>query len=598
MHRLARALLVLSSIFLCSAAISGLAYAGSQNKDAGDIVSSVYAAPDILTAADVERYRQIFLLQEKADIDGAAKLVGKLDNELLMGHILSQKYLHPTAWRSSFSELSSWLELYNDHPAASRIKWLSDRRRPKNTKSAKAPKQGYLNGVGQLRPQGFRALIPESYAGRASPRRTAEIARQVRWAIRRGHPSGGLEYLNKAESLRYLTKTEEAHLRGELAHAYFIFGVDDKAIRQARYAIAKGGDKAWMGLWAGGLAAWRSKQFDLATSFFTNLVESDSAPDTLHAGAAFWAHRLALHDGKPKLAATYLQIAARYHFTFYGVMALQASGQSNILSFTLPEFDPGFMDWLKGQRGGRRAFALLQIGNWTEAERELRYLHEECPEHLKLSMITFAAHNHMPSLAFRLADLHRRDTGVEYLGALYPVLDPIFDYQIDQALVHAIIRKESGFYPLARSRAKAAGLMQLMPATAAFISNDRRYRSSWKHRLHNPHINLKLGQDYISHLLNEPVVENNLIKLLAAYNGGPGNLNKWIRKVDHDNDIFTLLESLPARETRNYVKGVIAYLYIYRLRLGQPAPELRMLLAGRNADSWKQGQQSFLDIQE
>lgn len=204
----------------------------------------------------------------------------------------------------------------------------------------------------------------------------------------------------------------------------------------------------------------------------------------------------------------------------------------------------------------------------------------------------------MPSLAFRLADLHRRDTGVEYLGALYPVLDPIFDYQIDQALVHAIIRKESGFYPLARSRAKAAGLMQLMPATAAFISNDRRYRSSWKHRLHNPHINLKLGQDYISHLLNEPVVENNLIKLLAAYNGGPGNLNKWIRKVDHDNDIFTLLESLPARETRNYVKGVIAYLYIYRLRLGQPAPELRMLLAGRNADSWKQGQQSFLDIQE
>ena len=144
MHRLARALLVLSSIFLCSSAISGLAYASSQNKDAGDIVSSVYAAPDILTTADVERYRQIFLLQEKADIDGAAKLVGKLDNELLMGHILSQKYLHPTAWRSSFSELSSWLELYNDHPAASRIKWLSDRRRPKNTKSAKAPKQGYL----------------------------------------------------------------------------------------------------------------------------------------------------------------------------------------------------------------------------------------------------------------------------------------------------------------------------------------------------------------------------------------------------------------------------------------------------------------------
>jgi soluble lytic murein transglycosylase len=597
MHILARAILTLWSVLICLWSVCGLAHAAS-DEGAGSVVTARVPAPEILSDADVERYQQIFLLQEKADIKGAEKIIAQLDNELLMGHVLSQKYLHPTAWRSSFSELSSWLQLYNDHPAASRIKWLSDRRKPKSAKSARTPKQGYLNGVGQLRPQGFRALIPESYAGRASPRRTAEIARQVRRAIRRGHPSGGLEILDKADSLRYLTKTEEAHLRGELAHAFFIFGVDDKAIRQARYAIAKGGEKAWMGLWAGGLAAWRSKQFDLASSFFVTLVESESAPETLHAGAAFWAHRLALHEGNPKLAATYLQIAGQYHFTFYGVMALQASGQTSNLSFTLPPLDLAFMDWLKGQRGGRRAFGLLQIGNWTEAERELRYLHEECPEDLKLSMITFAAHNHMPSLAFRLADLHRRETGESYLGALYPVLDPIFDYEIDEALVHAIIRKESGFYPLARSRAKAAGLMQLMPATAAFISNDRRYRSSWKHRLHNPHINLKLGQDYIAHLLNEPVVENNLIKLLAAYNGGPGNLNKWTRKIDHDDDIFTLLESLPARETRNYVKGVITYLYIYRLRLGQPAPELQMLLAGRNADSWKHGQQSFLVTEE
>ncbi len=559
--------------------------------------NSAFLAPEILTDADVARYQQIFLLQEKADIDGAETLIKQLDNELLMGHVLSQKYLHPTAWRSSFSELSTWLELYNDHPAASRIKWLSDKRRPKGVKPAKAPKQGYLNGVGQLRPQGFRANIPESYSGRASPRRTAEIASQIRRSIRRGHPSGGLEYLNKQSSLRYLTKTEEAHLRGELAHAYYIFGVDDKAIRQAKYAIASGGDKAWMGYWAGGLAAWRSKQFDLANSFFTNLVESDSAPETLHAGAAFWAHRLALRDGKPKLAAKYLQIAGQYHFTFYGVMALQASGQFNELSFSLPSFHPAFMDWLKGQRGGRRAFGLLQIGNWTEAERELRYLHEECPEMLKPSMITFAAHNHMPSLAFRLADLHRRETGEAYLGALYPVLDPVFDYHIDESLVHAIIRKESGFYPLARSRAKAAGLMQLMPATAAFIANDRRYRSSWKHRLHNPHINLKLGQDYIEHLLDEPIIENNLIKLLAAYNGGPGNLNKWMKKVDHDDDIFTLLESLPARETRNYVKGVISYLYIYRLRLHQHTPELQQLLTGDDTNSWQAGQQSYLSIQ-
>ena len=91
-------------------------------------------------------------------------------------------------------------------------------------------------------------------------------------------------------------------------------------------------------------------------------------------------------------------------------------------------------------------------------------------------------------------------------------------------------------------------------------------------------VNLKLGQDYIQHLLKEPVVDGNLVKMLAAYNGGPGNLNKWMRKINHDDDLFTLLESLPARETRNYVKGVISYLYMYRMRLDKPLPELEQLV--------------------
>ena len=70
-------------------------------------------------------------------------------------------------------------------------------------------------------------------------------------------------------------------------------------------------------------------------------------------------------------------------------------------------------------------------------------------------------------------------------------------------LLFAII-EESGFYPLARSRARAVGLMQLMPATAAFIAQDRRYRRTYKHKLHDPDLNLHLGQKYISHLLAEP----------------------------------------------------------------------------------------------
>lgn len=540
--------------------------------------------PRPLSDKDAETYRQIFALQEDGDIKAAAKLIKTLDSDLLMGHVLSQKYLHPTAWRSSFKELSNWLADYNDHPAASRIKWLSDKRKPKKARAAKAPKPGYLNGVGLSRPQSYRATIPESWKGRSAPRRTASIAKEIRRAIRRGHPSGALEMINNKSNLRYLTATEEAHLRGEIAHAYFIFGVDDKAVRTARQAIAKDTEEAFMGYWAGGLAAWRAERYELAGSFFRALADLKAAPDVLRAGASFWAHRASMLSGAPAEATKYLSIAAQYPETFYGVMAIKASGQRYEIDFTLPEISTEFRAWLTAQKGGQRALALLQVGNWTRAARELRYLVEEMPPVFKRDLISFATQHHMPGLAFRLADLHQRESGERIYAALYPMLSDSTDYVVDEALVLAIIRKESGFYPLARSRARAAGLMQLMPATAAFISQDRRYRRSHRHKLHNPVLNLALGQKYIGHLMTEPHINGDLVRMLAAYNGGPGNLNKWLRKLDHRNDPFLLIESIPARETRNYVKGVISYLFIYRNQLGQPMPSLLNLVSGQAPD--------------
>jgi len=84
--------------------------------------------------------------------------------------------------------------------------------------------------------------------------------------------------------------------------------------------------------------------------------------------------------------------------------------------------------------------------------------------------------------------------------------------------------------------------------------------------------------------MTEPHIKGDLVRMLAAYNGGPGNLNKWLRKLDHRNDPFLLIESIPARETRNYVKGVISYLFIYRNQLGQPMPSLLDLVSGQQQD--------------
>lgn len=535
----------------------------------------------ILSDRDIDLYTEIFALQEAGLLKQAAKLISQVENPLLMGHVLSQKYLHPTAWRSSFKELSNWLSHYNDHPAASRISWLAKKRKPAGAKSPKAPKKGYLNGIGHSTLHSYRARIPASSAGRISPRQTRAIASKVRRFIRSKAPTAGLAYLTDRATLKYLTKVEEGQLRGEIAHAYFIFGLDQKAIRASRHAIGAGRDKAWMGYWAGGLAAWRSGQYALSESLMNELADFEEAPDALRAGAGFWSYRAAMRKQDPLKAMRYLDIALSYPLSFYGVMAMQISGQTKALDFSLPVAKDDLLTWLSRHKGGKRALAMLQLGNHYEAAREIRYLYNEMPEPLRRELISFSVEQGMADLAFRVADYHRFQTGEEILGGLYPRLSLKTDYRVDEALVFAIIRKESGFSAGAKSRAKAAGMMQIMPATAAFISKDRKLRTTNRYKLYDPSFNITLGQKYIEHLFDEPLIDNNIAKMLAAYNGGPGNLNKWLKSMNHGGDMMMFIESLPARETRNYVKAVLANLWMYRKQFDQPTLALRSLVTSQ-----------------
>ena len=110
----------------------------------------------------------------------------------------------------------------------------------------------------------------------------------------------------------------------------------------------------------------------------------------LRAGAGFWAYRGFMQAGNPLQAIFYLNMATAYPEAFYGVMAIEASGQSIQLDFNLPVITDDFMDWLTA-KGGQRALALLQIGDWTRAARELRYLFEEMPEEHIRALIAFTS---------------------------------------------------------------------------------------------------------------------------------------------------------------------------------------------------------------
>ncbi|MCU0839999.1 MAG: lytic transglycosylase domain-containing protein [Rhodospirillales bacterium] len=167
-----------------------------------------------------------------------------------------------------------------------------------------------------------------------------------------------------------------------------------------------------------------------------------------------------------------------------------------------------------------------------------------------------------------------------YDSAAYPIPHwvPEGDFIADRALIYAVIRQESQFNPRAISRAGARGVMQLMPGTAQLVA--RRLGSGDAGRWADPEVNIKLGQSYIAMLLGDPNVGGDLFRLAAAWNGGPGNLDRWQRGVAATDDPLLFIESIPYRETRDFVEKVLANLWIYRDRLGQVDPSLDMLAAG------------------
>jgi soluble lytic murein transglycosylase len=157
------------------------------------------------------------------------------------------------------------------------------------------------------------------------------------------------------------------------------------------------------------------------------------------------------------------------------------------------------------------------------------------------------------------------------------VWQPKDGYQVDRALIYAIMRQESAFVTTARSTAGARGLMQLMPSTAAFIAADRSLRREKVDKLYDPRVNLTLGQKFIKFLLDRDTLKNNLFFVLSAYNAGEGNLQRWTVR----DDPLLFIEAIHLKETRIYVERVMYNLWVYRYRLGQETPSLDDLAEGR-----------------
>ena len=118
---------------------------------------------------------------------------------------------------------------------------------------------------------------------------------------------------------------------------------------------------------------------------------------------------------------------------------------------------------------------------------------------------------------------------------------------IDKKMIYSVIKAESLYNPQAVSPAGAVGLMQLMPATARDIARQMKMKS---YDLKDPCTSIKMGAHYLKWL--KGYFDNDFEDMVAGYNAGAGNVNKWKKKRDYaDDDYFIAL--LPFDETRGYI---------------------------------------------
>ncbi|MEE2662269.1 MAG: lytic transglycosylase domain-containing protein [Pseudomonadota bacterium] len=554
-----------------------LAKGAQTKKTDGQAMAPETSMPHVLSIADANIYRQLFRAQKRGSWRTANKLILKLKNKLLLGHVQAQRYLHPTKYRSRYLELAKWLKAYADHPDARRIYKLALRRKPKTFRYPNPPSRKFF-------PNYEIERIIEHSNHQLSTRAARRIIWKVRQMAKKRRLTLALKYLKRKNIKRTLGQTGYDLGRTHIAAGWFFYGNSKHALDLAGSAAFTSGNKIPYSHWIAGLSAYRQKKYIKAAGHFEAVTLSHRVSGFDHAAAAFWAARANMMGRRPERVNEWLKIAAAEARTFYGILARRWMGDKSPFDWRQPRLTAARLKLLLSENSGRRAIALLQLNLTARAGRELRFMAHTKNTELTTALIALADIKGLPMVSYRAGGALIKAPISLPARALYPIptWTPQKGYQIDRALIFAFMRQESGFNVRAKSIAGARGLMQLMPATASFIAQ-KRFRGRTRERLYDPTLNISLGQKYIQHLLSADHINSDLLLLAAAYNGGPGNLQKWQRvaKKGGYTDPLMFIESIPALETRIFVERVLANLWMYRERLGEPAPSLDALASGK-----------------
>ncbi|HEY1752089.1 MAG TPA: lytic transglycosylase domain-containing protein [Caulobacteraceae bacterium] len=499
---------------------------------AGAALSASAAPIQALSPHDLSLYAAAFDAAEHGDNAAADAALAEVSDPCLAGKVQYQELVRGKARTASYDDLAGWLKAYGDVPGAGQIYEMALRKMPADAPPPPPVKSiaGASDGVFHLSP------APQSHAAR------------------------------------------EAYFSGDISRALNIA----RASRDA---------------WIAGLAAYRLGEFGDAMISFESLAANPSEDDATRAAGGVWAAKAAELAGMPERVTPLLKIAAAASDNFYGMVARRklqladdpvgrmleavqtgAGPTATPASFTTGHVETALERLVRTDARARRAVALTQLGRVIDAGGELRAGYAAADDDTTRALWMGLMFELSPDHAGGEVVLHAA-TPLAYHHALYPTpnLTPEGGFTIDRALVYAVTWQESRFNSLAVSPVGAVGLMQLMPPTAARTAGEPELTSD-PITLFDTGKNLALGQAYITWLENNSA-DHDILRTIAAYNAGPTALTRVLNAMGGDADSLLVMESMPAPETRAYVKKVMTAYWTYRRQFGAPTKTLDAVAA-------------------
>lgn len=304
-----------------------------------------------------------------------------------------------------------------------------------------------------------------------------------------------------------------------------------------------------------------------AIGMFERYALAARSPQTQSKGF-YWAGRAAERASQRDRASDYFKRAAAFTDQFYGQLAAERLGQqipppSSSLSISPSEAERTAFD----NRAVVRAVKLLgEIGAWKDQTQFVRAISQDAKSDVDHYFATELSREiGRPDLGVMIGRSAGLNGHNDYIRAGFPTVTVPSGHESNFTMIHAIARQESQFDREAVSHAGARGLMQLMPGTARETAGKIGESYNLAGLTSDPLYNIRLGSTYFQNMLS--YFGGSYPLAVAAYNAGPGNVNKWIRANGDPRtssvDMIDWIEAIPIFETRNYVQRVLENAVVY-----------------------------------